>query len=403
MGPHGASRLRDGPAPLTARKRAAATLRRAMRRLVVSSLALLVLVPSSVVAAQAVTTPSRSTENALAARSAGLHVRGNRLLDSAGREVRFHGVNRSGSEYACVQGWGVFDGPSDAASVAAIASWHVNAVRIPLNEQCWLALKGVDPKYSGARYRTAIVDYVKLLHRYGMYAELSLMWAAPGQHNATYQPEAPDADHSPAFWASLAATFKSDRNVVLAPWGETTVNANCFLRGTCEATFGPQNEHYRVAGMQQAVSVMRKAGYRGVIAIPGITYANDLTQWLAKKPRDPLGQLVGEAHIYGKNTCDDVACFERTLAPVARKVPLFFGETGETYDGSSCNASYITTFLRWADTHRVGYFAWTWDTWKNCSALIKDYERGTPFSAYASWVRSHYAATRAGARLVPKH
>jgi len=56
------------------------------------------------------------------ARAPGLHVVRNRLVDRNGRAVQFHGVNRSGTEYACVQGWGVFDGPSDAASVKAIAS-----------------------------------------------------------------------------------------------------------------------------------------------------------------------------------------------------------------------------------------------------------------------------------------
>ena len=68
-----------------------------------------------------------------------------------------------------------------------------------------------------------------------MYAELSLMWAAPGTTKATYQPSAPDADHSPAFWSSLAKTFKSDPNVILAPWGEPVVDANCFLKGGCRS------------------------------------------------------------------------------------------------------------------------------------------------------------------------
>src|SRR4051812_49860231 len=94
----------------------------------------------------------------------GLHVAGNRLVDSTGRVVRFHGVNRAGTEYSCIQGWGIFDGPSDAASLQAIAAWHVNAVRIPLNEDCWLGINGVKPQMSGATYRDAIVRYVGLLH-----------------------------------------------------------------------------------------------------------------------------------------------------------------------------------------------------------------------------------------------
>jgi endoglucanase len=64
----------------------------------------------------------------------GLHVVGNVLQNGAGKPVRLLGVNRSGTESACAEGWGLFDGPSDANSVVAIKSWHVNTVRVPLNE-----------------------------------------------------------------------------------------------------------------------------------------------------------------------------------------------------------------------------------------------------------------------------
>ena len=63
---------------------------------------------------------------------AGLHVSGNRLLDGSGTAIVLHGVDRSGTEYACIQGFGFFDGPSDATSIAAMAGWHINAVRVPL-------------------------------------------------------------------------------------------------------------------------------------------------------------------------------------------------------------------------------------------------------------------------------
>jgi hypothetical protein len=139
----------------------------------------------------------------------GLRVSGNRILDQSGHQVLFQGVNRSGTEYACVQGWGIFDGPDTAASVQAIASWHVNVVRVPVNEDCWLGINGINPRYSGADYRQAIVNYVQLLHRYGMYAEVSLIWAEPGTYKATYQAGAPDEDHAPAVWAGMAATFKN--------------------------------------------------------------------------------------------------------------------------------------------------------------------------------------------------
>jgi endoglucanase len=322
----------------------------------------------------------------------GLHVAGARLVDAHARAVILRGVNRSGTEYACIQGWGIFDGPSDAASVRAIASWGANFVRVPLNEDCWLGINGVKRAYGGAAYRKAVVRYVQLLHRYGIYVELSLIWAAPGKYRATYQSGAPDEDHAPAMWTSLARTFRHDPNVILSPWGETIVDARCFLHGgVCEATYGKKNRPYRTAGMQQAVRAMRRAGYRGPIAIPGLDYANDLSRWLSHEPRDPLHQLVAEAHVYGNNTCASVVCLDRTMAPVARRVPLVFAETGETYDDSSCGSTNISRLIGWAEVHGAGYAAWTWDTWGTCGSLVRNFD-GTPANDYARWVRDFYVS-----------
>src|SRR2546429_292137 len=52
---------------------------------------------------------------AAAAAAPQLHVSGNELVDASGNQVVLHGMNRSGTEYACVQGNGIFDGPSDQA------------------------------------------------------------------------------------------------------------------------------------------------------------------------------------------------------------------------------------------------------------------------------------------------
>ncbi|MGA8099675.1 MAG: cellulase family glycosylhydrolase, partial [Candidatus Cybelea sp.] len=309
----------------------------------------------------------------------------------------------SGTEYACVQGWGIFDGPNDAASIKRIASWNVNIARVLLNEDCWLNINGIDQQYAGKKYITAVVDYVNLLHRYGMYAEVSLIWGAPGSYQATYQPDAPDEDHSPAMWSSMARIFKNDPNVILAPWGETTVGWECFMRKGCdnEATYGPSNAYYQTAAMQQAVDLMRKAGYHGVISIPCIDYANacgkingsdyDGSTWLRSRPKDPDGQLIAEAHVYGKNLCDTVGCFNSSMRPIVEQVPMIFGETGETYDGSDCSSSYISTFLNWADAHDVGHEAWTWDTWGGCGVLISSYD-GRPANAWARWVKHRYLA-----------
>jgi endoglucanase len=332
---------------------------------------------------------SRPADRPIATPLRGLRVLGNRLVDRAGQPVTLQGVNRSGTENACIRGFGIFFGPSDAASVRAIASWHVNFVRVLINEDCWLGINGVEPALGGRSYRRALVGYVALLNRLGMYAEVSLIWAAPGHYQATYQPAAPDADHAPAVWASMASTFRKDPNVILAPWGETLVDSRCLLRGGCEATYGHNHTPYRVAGMQQAVDVMRAAGYRGVISIPGTHYSNDLTGWLAHEPRDPLHELIAEAHVYGNDACSSVSCLNRTMAPVAQRVPLILGEFGETHEGSSCGYANTSRILHWATAHRVGYAAWQWATWPTCFALITSYD-GRPAHAYGRFVKSWY-------------
>jgi len=336
-----------------------------------------------------------------------LHVQGNRILDRFQRPVQFHGVNRSGTEYACIQGFGIFDGPSDAASVAAMAAWHINIVRIPLNEDCWLGINGVKRQFSRARYVKAIVTYVNLLHAHGIYAELSLIWGAPGTAKADYQPDAPDEDHSPAMWAGMARAFKHDPNVILAPWGETTVTEQCFVDGCRDqASYGtgPWDGdtscgkgcfHYTVAGMAQAVRVMRGAGYTGIIAIPGVDFANDLSGWLKYEPPDPRHQLIAEAHVYQKQICSTVKCFGAEYAPVAARVPLLWGETGEV----DCGSRWIDSAVPWAAAHTVGYEAWTWDKWGTCASLIKNYG-GAPANRFGRWIKSFYANFAAPVDLI---
>src|SRR5437868_7758237 len=114
-------------------------------------------------------------------------VSGNHLVNGSGQAIRLLGVNRSGTEYACIQGWGIFDGPNDATSVAAMAAWHINAVRIPMNEDCWLGINRAAAPPAATAYPSATQSYVTLLPRCGLYAILDLHWTAAGAMKATGQ------------------------------------------------------------------------------------------------------------------------------------------------------------------------------------------------------------------------
>ena len=137
-----------------------------------------------------------------------IKVVGNHFVDGSGRTIRLLGVNHTSSEYGCVDGFGYDDGHFDNADAAAIASWHANAVRIPLNEDCWLGINGQPNSSKGAQsaadaagYQQEIKNYVADLNAHGIYAILDLHWTAPGGQVALEQQPMPDADHSPAFWA----------------------------------------------------------------------------------------------------------------------------------------------------------------------------------------------------------
>src|SRR5690348_7548489 len=131
-----------------------------------------------------------------AAEGGAIRVSGNTLVDGRGKAVRLLGVNRSGTEYACVGGWGIFDGPSDAASVQLVRSWYVNTVRIGLNEDCWLAINGAPAQFAGDNYRKALSAYVAELTSAGIYVVLDLHWSAPGQAKAMSLQPMPDLDHA---------------------------------------------------------------------------------------------------------------------------------------------------------------------------------------------------------------
>ncbi|MGW2488104.1 cellulose binding domain-containing protein [Streptomyces sp. NPDC001606] len=330
-----------------------------------------------------------------------LHVSGAKLVDAGGTPHRLLGVNRSGGEFKCVQGYGIWDGPVDDAAIQAIADWKADAVRIPLNEECWLGLSNVKPEYAGANYIAAVKDLVARVEAHGLTPILDLHWTY-GQYtgnsagcsdvHATCQKPMPDAQYSPSFWASVAGTFKDDPAPVFdlfnEPYPDRATSSvtdawKCWRDGgTCPGI------SYQVAGMQDLVDSVRGAGAKNVIMAGGLAYSNDLSQWLTYKPTDPAGNLAAAYHVYNFNSCSSASCWDSTLAPVAAQVPLIAGEVGE----NTCAHSFTDQVMKWLDDHGLSYLGWTWNTW-DCSSgpsLISSYD-GTP-TAYGAGLRDHLRA-----------
>jgi len=344
------------------------------------------------VAVVAAAPPPRSARPAAGVRAAALaapalRVSGTRIVDGTGAPIRLHGVNRSGTEYACAQGWGIFDGPSDQASISAMATWNVDAVRVPLNEDCWLGINGVNPSYGGAAYRRAIVRYVRLLETNGMNPILDLHWSAPGDQLALGQQKMPDLDHAPAFWTSMARTFGQDQAVVLDLYNEPhDVTWACWRDG-CTV------DGWKAAGMQRLVTTVRAAGATNVLLLGGIGWSGDLTQWKAHMPSDPQAGLAAGWHLYDFGSCTTAACWASNVAGVGGAAPVVLGEFGET----DCAHAFVDGLMAWADGQGIGYVAWTWDDWAGCGGptVITDYD-GTP-TAFGQGVHDHYLTLRPAA------
>ncbi len=307
-------------------------------------------------------------------------VRGNHLLDGSGRVLTLHGVDISGTQWQCLAG-ATFASPSDEAAVRAIASWHANAVRIPLNEDCWLGINGV--RESAARYRADIAGYLRRLRRHRLYAILDLHWNAPGR-TLSHVGEAfagyfgmADEDHAPAFWHSVASYFRHDRTILFDLFNEPSgISWECWLDG-CLSPHG-----FQTAGMQQMLDEVRRAHANQPVIVSGLEKASvDGTEWLAHHPRDPGQQLVAGAHIYGQAS---IAGFEDNLGVVAKRFPVVIGEAGE----KNCAHNDLDALLPWADLHGVSYLAWDWFTGA-CSdpSLITSYT-GTP-TDYGAGYREH--------------
>jgi endoglucanase len=314
-----------------------------------------------------------------------VRVSGNELIDSGGQAIQLLGVDASGTEDACVGGeeGGLSWVPLTSTESGEIASWGADAVRVPLNEDCWLGINGVSASDSGLAYQTAIEKWVGDLNHAGIVAILDLHWSAPGTHKSNRQWPMADADHSITFWSQVASQFASDPSVIFDLFNEPSLGTSdptsedwaCWLNG-CTTTFAVANRNgtstnvaYTAAGMQELVDAVRTTGATQPIMVGGLDWAGDpcgifdsggnggACAWLTYEPSDPLHQLVASFHTYNTGNCQTISCWNEDVAPLAATVPVVTGEFGE----DDCATTYINQYMTWADQHGISYLAWSWN------------------------------------------
>lgn len=328
----------------------------------------------------------------MAATPLSIQVAGNHLVNGTGDTVVLKGVNFSGTQYACVEGWGIFDAPATDASVTALKSWKINAVRLPLNEQCWLGINGVKAAYGGVNYRNAVAAWANKLTAAGLYVIVDMHWNAPGTAKAKDQKAMADRDHANDYWKSVATTFKSNPAVLFDLYNEPYPDRN---RGTtaawkCVRDGGAcAGVTFTAAGSQEMLNSVRGTGAKNVVLVSGPEYAGSLNRWTEFKPVDSLNQLAASVHIYGQplgSPYDDPSRWGE-VSTLAKTTPVVIGEMGD----SDCTHRFIDKLMPFADSNGLSYFGWGWVV-SDCAdepSLIKDY-KGTP-SNYGVGLKNHLA------------
>lgn len=342
----------------------------------------------------------------------GLHVVGNHILNSANQIVPLRGVDQDGTEYMCLDGTvgHIFDpnegsvdptvAPS-SATVAAIQSWAIDIVRLPVNESCWLGINGATT--GGTTYQNAIAAYVATLTAANIAVIIDLQWVGPGTQLANlwcggqFAP-LPDNDHAPAFWTSVANTFKANSSVIFDLYNEPLPNNNAAdttawtllaSGGSVTTSNSSCPTGYTAVGTQSLVNTIRATGATNIIDVPGVQFTNTLGSWLAYEPTDTLSppQLAAAWHSYSDQICNSSTCWNSVILPVLNSVPVITEEIGER----DCQSIYIIPLAQWLDANGGNYLEWAWDTY-TCTGFpsaVTNAMTGAPTYTFGSDFQIH--------------
>jgi len=292
--------------------------------------------------------------------------------------------------------WDPGDGSgNNAATITLMQSWKVNAVRIPMNEDCWLSRNNT--KTSGTTYQNAIKTWVNLLLQAGIYPILDLHWTENNGALANGQQPMPDMANAPTFWSQVAAAYADSPKVIFdlfnEPYPDNNMEATaawtCWKSGgTCTGI------NYPVAGMQTLVTAVRNAGANNLIVLGGIEYSNDLSQWMTYKPTDPANNLAVSWHVYPNSNYTSNHTLMMTAEGVEGIAPIVATEIGDgTCTNGTDDPSFITSAMAYLDglSPPQSYLGWSWST-DTTPILISSYTTAAPTCGGATF-KAHLLAT----------
>ena len=249
-----------------------------------------------------------------------LHVAGNRLQDSDGKEVWLQGVNAGGLETL----------PQDTqpikSTVVAIDEWRANCIRLPMNEAFWYG-KSPYQNDGGKQYRDNIDQIVTLAANRGAYVAIDLhRFRAPKQEHADFWKDCAEKykDHP----AVLFDVFNEPHGISWEIWQKGGFVGN--EKGADESAFlteeeKKKNQGFDSVGMQGLVDAVRSTGAKNIIIAGGLFWCNDLTGVTEGYALDDKG---GNGIMYSWHTYNWHTDWEKKVLAAAAKYPIFLGEVG---------------------------------------------------------------------------
>jgi endoglucanase len=339
-------------------------------------------------------------------------------------------VNLSGIEFAYVQHqsstnpWASATGTPTPNWSLIRNTWKANAVRIPLNESSWFGtactLSGnasYDPD-PGDNYKAVVIDSVNQATAAGLYVIVDLHWNAPAPYCA-YQQNAMGTSKSVTWWTDVANTFKNQPNVLFELFNEPFPEETSFggsgdsvaawtgLLGGLTLTRFSQSGYsdtalgWTTVGMQNLLSAVRSTGATNVVLAGGLDWSQNLSQWLASRPSDPLNQMAAVWHAYGYKAYEGNP---NQKGPVSGIVNAGYPVVITEYGDNNNSSSFVSDLLPWADNLGISYLAWSFNPWaqygSTSNVLIAD-AAGNPTPGYGNYVKTHYVCREAGTTSCP--
>jgi len=286
-------------------------------------------------------------------------VAGPTIYDGSHKPHVFHGLDRPSFE------WSTTGDHISSADFALMASWKANVARIAMNQDFWLS---ASPKFDPG-YAAAIDQAVKWAETAGLDVILDLHWSDRGDYSQTPAQQRMADAHSVDFWTGVAGAYKGDGHVMFELYNEPhDVSWSVWLNG------GPSGDGFTVAGMQQLYEAVRSTGAENLVFIGGLQFAYDLSGVPSNRVNGH--NIVWATHPYNQPN-KQPANWDTGFGFLAATDPVMATEFGD----SSCATDYYTSFIAYADAHKISWSGWAWYV-AGCSfpALISDWS-GTPTAA----------------------